>query len=428
MRVHTEISNINFKELIDLDRGLISRKIFTDEYIYKLELERIFSKAWLFVTHESLIREKGDYITTYMGNDSVIVLRDYNNQIRVFLNECRHRGMKICRSEKGNQSFFTCPYHGWTYKNDGRLIGVPLQEIAYGKDFNKENWGLIEAPNIINYKGFIFATWNHKAPTFEEYLGGMKYYIDLLIDRFEGHLTVYGGIQKWLIPVNWKVPAENFIGDSYHAPITHKSAVDLKLRPPYSKYDLEISFPEGHGFGTQVGGIGRGIEEKTEHAKLLKESIDKLANYHGNFIKKVLPMGHIGIFPNFSILDLWFYTFIRVWHPRAHNLTEVNSFLVVDERLSESEKRRLLRKYLNEFGPMGLFDQDDAEIWSQVTDTNKGYIAENTLLNFEAGLKKELPASEVLDPKAAGIVGTPFGDQNQRMFYKRWLQYMTYSQ
>ena len=103
-------------------------EIFVSDEIYRQEQEQVFARAWLFIGHESQIPKPGDYLTSSMGEESVILCRDQTGRIHVFLNSCRHRGMKVCRYDEGNTTVFTCPYHGWSYGTDGRLVGVPFFE------------------------------------------------------------------------------------------------------------------------------------------------------------------------------------------------------------------------------------------------------------------------------------------------------------
>ena len=163
-----------------------------------------------------------------MGEESVILTRDSKGVMHAFLNTCRHRGMKVCRYDEGNTSVFTCPYHGWSFANDGRLVGVPYYREAYHEELDRSQWGLIEVAHLENYKGSIWATWDKEAPSLLDYLGDMKLvsgYFARLPDGRAGGSEVLGGIQKWYMPCNWKFAAENFIGDAYHN-ISHRS-VDL---------------------------------------------------------------------------------------------------------------------------------------------------------------------------------------------------------
>lgn len=125
--------------------GMIPAHVYNDEQIFSLEKERLFSRAWLFVAHESEIPQPGDYVVRRVLQDSFIVARDSAGEIRVMFNMCLHRGMQVCRAEMGNASNFRCPYHGWSYRNDGRIIGLPFHQEAYGGDagFNKAGQTLL---------------------------------------------------------------------------------------------------------------------------------------------------------------------------------------------------------------------------------------------------------------------------------------------
>src|SRR5438552_1071110 len=103
----------DFLGMVDGDRGLVDRQIFSDAEIYEIELERIFARAWNFMCHESQIPNPGDFFLSYIGEDRVIAVRDKDGGLQVLLNTCRHRGNAVCRAEEGHATSLICTYHGW---------------------------------------------------------------------------------------------------------------------------------------------------------------------------------------------------------------------------------------------------------------------------------------------------------------------------
>ena len=211
--------------LVSTKEGMLSRRIFIEEEIYRQELEQIFARCWLFLCHESQIPNPGDFFSTYMGEDPVLVTRDTSGKVGAFLNVCRHRGNRVCRADSGNASAFVCAYHGWTYGNDGKLIAVPSLKEAYYDELDTSKWGLVPVAQLESYKGLVFATFDSEAPPLKEFLGEMTWYLDAFFDRREGGVEVFGGLHKWIIPCNWKFAAENFAGDVYHLPWNHLSSM-----------------------------------------------------------------------------------------------------------------------------------------------------------------------------------------------------------
>src|SRR4030095_5031229 len=169
--------------LVDAEEGLVSRRIFIERTIYEQELEQIFARCWLFLCHESQIPQPGDFFSTYMGEDPVLVVRDTQGQLGAFLNVCRHRGNRLCRADTGNAATCTCGYHGWSNRNDGRLVGVPFIKEAYHGALERERWGLIPVAQLESYKGLIFATFDPDAPPLREYLRETTWYLDAIFDR-----------------------------------------------------------------------------------------------------------------------------------------------------------------------------------------------------------------------------------------------------
>ncbi len=428
--------------LVDPDRGMVSREIFVNEEIYRQELERIFARAWLFVGHESQIPKSGDYLTSSMGEESVILCRDRAGRIHVFLNSCRHRGMKVCRSDEGNTVEFMCPYHGWSYATDGALVGVPFAKEAYGAQLDRSRWGLIEAARLENYKGTIWATWDRSAPSFLDYLGGYQLYLDLLLDAWdgrEGGTEVIGGIHKWRIPCNWKFPAENFSGDRYHN-VSHRS-VDLVGIGPSGKGRrdmrernearwLDVSFPElGHSMIAFLRKPGAAIAPAYQDAPLVADYFrrceEERKRRRGDQWR--LFGGPGTMFPNTSPLARQPRT-LAVWHPRGPHQTEVWRWYLVDADAPAEVKDFLRQYYIRYSGPAGLTEQDDMENWNYAHAASRGTIARQHPYNYEMGLGRATAAFEDHGLKLPGVIAdvtaANASENNQRGFYRRWRQFM----
>ena len=105
MRAMTTTSELEgLERLVQPAKGTVSRQVYISPEIYQQELERVFTRSWLFLGHTSQLRRPGDFVTTNMGEDPVIVARGRDGVIRAMLNSCRHRGMRVCRADEGNAS------------------------------------------------------------------------------------------------------------------------------------------------------------------------------------------------------------------------------------------------------------------------------------------------------------------------------------
>ena len=145
--------------------GRVHRRLYTDPAIFELEMQRIFEAAWVYIGHESQVKNPGDYFATQMGRKPVVLVRDGDGKVRVIRNQCAHRGALVVATEKGNAPEFTCCYHGWTYHLDGRLKAVPLNHgYPQGFDPTDPKLAMLQVPRVKSYRGFVFASGNERGP------------------------------------------------------------------------------------------------------------------------------------------------------------------------------------------------------------------------------------------------------------------------
>lgn len=426
---------IDFHELVQADKGLINKKIFTDEEIYQMELERVFARSWLYIGHESQIPNPGDYITAYMAEDPVIVWRNVKGEVNAFLNLCRHRGAKLCGAEKGNSKSVFCPYHGWTYSCDGKLVGLPLYKEGYNEELKKDEWGLIPVNRVATYKGLIFGTFSNEIPPLEEYMGDMKWYLDLMVDRTDGGLEALPGVHKWVMKTNWKIGAENFAGDSYHLHISHGSIFKLGVIPEPLKPSQGFTATAGNGYVNLVTlNLPNGRRELANMVP--REVMPYMFHLHDNWDQVERRLGpersklmdgllvHVGLlFPNFSYVDFMQYLFFRVWMPRGPHEIEVWSWCMVEKNMDPAVKDMVRRHYTSSFGPGGTFEQDDTEVWGQCSETARGWVSQKYPLNYQMRLGKN---------EQVNYPGQEFGavidELNQRNFFQHWAEVMNKSE
>ena len=156
-----------------IEPGRVHRRVYTDPDLFDLEMERIFGRAWLFVGHTSQVPNPGDFITTDLGRQPVIMVRHRDGSVQVLLNRCTHRGAKVVNKRRGHAPRLTCCYHGWTFDTDGRLVSVPVPE-GCAENFDKDAFGLARAPRVGEYRGFVFASLAAKGQDFEDHIGPVK--------------------------------------------------------------------------------------------------------------------------------------------------------------------------------------------------------------------------------------------------------------
>lgn len=428
--------------------GMIPAHIYNDPEVFALEKRRLFGRSWIFVGHESEIPQDGDYVVRRVLDDSFIITRDSTGEVRAFFNMCLHRGMQVCRAEMGNASNFRCPYHGWTYRNDGQLTGLPFHREAYGGEdgFARSSQTLLPAPNFGSYNGLLFISLDPGAEPLEDFLGDFAFYLDFYTKQSTSGLEVRGP-QRWRINANWKIGAENFAGDMYHTPHTHASIVDIGLfrEPKAQKRKDGATYWAHRGGGTTYKLPPGGFDERMRYVGYPDDMIARIKQVWTPQQQRMVGEDGFMIsaatcFPNLSFVHNWPkvrdghhdetlpFISIRLWQPISENETEVCSWFAVDSAAPPQYKRDSYKAYLMCFGSTGMFEQDDVENWVSLTTTAGGAMARRLLLNSRMGLLSD--GRPVVEPLTAELFHGPgraqvgYNEHNQRALLNLWADYL----
>lgn len=443
--------------LVDVERGLVSAGAYSDEDVYREELERVFGHTWLFVGHESSIPRVGDYITNTMGEDSIIVLRDPGGNVRVFLNKCLHRGNQVCLFDRGQTKSFTCSFHGWQYDTQGKLVGVPFFDTAYQGRLNRDELKLVEPPRIEVYGGMIFASWDANIVSLSDYLGAFTWYLDrLLVHEHLGGMQVVGGRQRFFMPANWKLLSDNFAGDDYHVPTTHASYFKIMAGRAESFSSIRSVLDEalqvcvGYGSGVPHGlGVLRlGPEASLYESDLataerlgaeavdwVKERYRRIQERYGNDPVQVQVFSNANIFPNLSIISSGAAFLARgliQWHPRGTLLSEGWEWCVVERDAPKIVKETAIKALMTRQSAAGMIQSDDTENFERSSDNLAAHVARKQPFHYAMaiGFDRDHPALQAFRDKGwaiehlPGLVGPFNWEVNQRQFYRYWSELM----
>lgn len=391
-------------------------EIYYDPEIHEREVERVFGSAWLFVAHETMLPHSGDFITNYMGNRPVIVVRGRAGEVRVFLNRCPQRGDKLCRYDSGEAG----PY---------------------------EDVGLPEAPRVATYRGLVFATWAADGPSLEDDLGAdLRWYLDtLMFDDPEGY-EVLPGRHRYVLPGNWKLVAENHGGDMYHFASTHASVMMLardglaeRIRtgttsglatdyysvlcagghPPHGL--LQLSFGEGadendrrQAARLSPAALAWVEERQARRRRLLGERRSRPTSLHTGTI-----------WPNFSFNGFGTALYARTFmhsQPLGPQTTDVWQWALVERSAPAEVKAAMAFTLTQRQAAAGMVAPDDADNFLRMRDVLHTSKAATLGFNYDLGGREK----ESLMPDLPGCVMEPMNERYQRAFYGYWSALMEY--
>lgn len=411
--------------LVQHDR--VHQSLYTDPSLFPDEMAKIFGGLWTYLCHESELPDTNSFKRVRLGLRPVIMTRDKQGTIHGLFNRCAHRAATVCQEDSGRSARFTCGYHGWTYSNDGQLVGVPFQQ-GYGECFDRSQHGLKKIPRIETYRGFVFGTLNPDMPSLEDYLGLATELIDEFIDRAPGKEIVLGaGSFRGVFTGNWKLVFDN-AADGYHPAFSHRSIMDMtRIRngadmggrhftsdpdesPMYCK-----AYPNGHTLLHQRPGMGNSLWDRVRPTPGSENRIDSLVGRVGEDAARGALEGapgggiNLNIFPNLLLIG----NQVQVIEPLAHDRTQL-TWYATTLKDAEPEVNQLRMRIAEDFPILG--ETDDLEMFERCWEGLRAAEAEWVLCS--RGTHR--PDSETLDPATGVRTVPPTDEAPMRNFYRQY--------
>ena len=349
--------------------------IYSDPKIYAREMVRVFGgRSWNYVALEAEIPFPGDFKRTFIGDKSVVAVRDMEGGLNVVENRCAHRGVQFCQKHLGNAREFMCPYHQWTYDLKGNLIGVPFRrgvkkQGGMPSDFDPRNHGLRKL-KVASRNGVVFASFADDVEPLADYLGtSMLSLFDRVLDGRELRIL---GYSRQLIPANWKLMFEN-IKDPYHASLLHVFLVSFGLFRADQPSKVQMDATGRHGALISW----KGEQKRTENTADMKSLVESFK------LDDPAMLDPVREFPEYTVvmMTLWPNLIIQQQSntlatrqlitrgPSAFELAWTFFGYADDD---EQMTRRRLRQ-ANLMGPSGFVSIDDSEVMKFSQDGVKCY-------------------------------------------------------
>lgn len=398
--------------LIRPDR--VHRRLYTDPEIFEAEMLRVFGATWCYLGHDSQIPGPGDFVTTTIGRRSVIVTRDGDGAVHALLNRCAHRGATVTVDERGCAKRFTCPYHGWTYASDGRLVGLPFPGNHPG---DRADLGLGRLA-VASFRGFLFGNLHPRPQPFDEWLGHARPWFDAHVDRHPGGaLRVLPSPVRLEFAGNWKLSWDN-ASDGLHATFAHRSyntigqaaeTATVLARDPATTEMVAKALGSGHMVVDQRPGLPAGPWASMRPLPYVEPVAAGLGPPDldlatGNMV-------NLSLFPNLILVG----NQLMVVEPIAVDLTRLTLFLVFAEG-SPAEVNLLRLRVDEDFMSFGT--PDDLEMFERVQAGLR--IPEMEWVDVSRGIDSPLDR-----PDADGLMTGPISSEApQRGYFTEYARLM----
>lgn len=327
-----------------VDVGDVPTEVFVRPDIFEAELETIFyGPFWHTIGHEAEIPNPGDFKTIDLGRVPLLMARGDDGVVRVFINACSHRQNQVETAPCGHSKAFVCPYHRWTFKNDGSLLGCPGFD-DFSPKFSKADYGLKQI-RMENVYGLILVSLSDNPPDIDGYLDIGRENIEKQLNH-EGGLKLLG-YQKVRYACNWKVVMDN---DGYHAPLLHTG---FRL--------LGWQSGKGKQFYTPfTAGVASELTPGATASSALKDPslIEFKSDQWNSFVT--------GIFPATIMVKHLDVISVRFCIPRAVDCTEIHYAYFAKNTDDEEMLRHRTRQASNLLGPCGMISMEDAAIFARI--------------------------------------------------------------
>lgn len=414
----------------------VHKDLYINDELFQLEMEQLFANTWVYVGHASQIPNKGDYYTTTIGTEEVIMVRHSDNSIKVLYNRCPHKGVKVAGETCGNTGkFFRCPYHAWTFRTDGRLLAIPLKK-GYedtGFECSEASQGMAPVENVTVYRDFVFCRLSPEGQSFEDFFGESLTTIDNMVERSpEGKLEIAGGVMRYMHNCNWKMLVDNQT-DTCHPMVAHESSAGTAIKvwedapegtPKPMAVELFAPFMSPYEFyenmGIRVWENGHGHTGVSDSIHAEYSDIDgywdqMVAAYGEERAKEILgDVRHNTVyFPNIMIKGP--VQTLRVFKPIAADKTLVESwtFRLVGAPDKFLERTVMYNRLIN--APTSVVGHDDLEMYERAQEALKS----RGLDWMNVGRLYD-PAEK--DQKNVVVNGT--SEVQMRAQFRAWLKYM----
>ena len=262
---------------------------YNDGRFFALERDTVFKHNWLIAARSDQLQNIGDFVAGSVAGEPYVVVRGEDQQLRAFFNVCRHHAAQVAVGAGCTESL-VCPYHGWTYGLDGRLIKAP--ELGAVKDFDRTKFGLTPM-QVAEWCGLVFISMSDAPrPLAGEFTELSRRLRDMEVDTLQ-----FVARRKYTLECNWKVYVDNYLDGGYHVSHLHKGLagqldLDSYRTEIFERYSIQS------GAGASGGGAGSGGADFAERIgdRVLYAWIypNLMINRYGPMMDTnwVLPRGH----------------------------------------------------------------------------------------------------------------------------------------